>query len=42
MKGLPNASRAEILGCGHMAQFTHAEALAEATRRFLTPSSNGI
>jgi pimeloyl-ACP methyl ester carboxylesterase len=37
MKGLPNATRAELSGCGHMAQFTHPEVLAEATWRFLRP-----
>jgi pimeloyl-ACP methyl ester carboxylesterase len=36
LRGLPSISRAEIAGCGHMAQFTHPEALAEATRRFLS------
>ena len=35
MQGLPCVSRAELSGCGHMPQFTHAEVLAEATRRFL-------
>ena len=35
LEGLPNAGRTEIRGCGHMAQFTHPEILAEITRRFL-------
>jgi len=35
MKGLPNAKRVEISGCGHMGHFTHPEVLAEITRRFI-------
>ncbi len=37
MGGLPNATRAEISGCGHLPLFTHPEVLAELTYRFLTP-----
>jgi pimeloyl-ACP methyl ester carboxylesterase len=35
--GLPNATRVELTGCGHMPIFTHPEALAEVAYRFLTP-----
>jgi len=36
-RGLPNASRAEIVGCGHLPQFTHAGIIAELVTRFLQP-----
>jgi pimeloyl-ACP methyl ester carboxylesterase len=35
LDGLPHAQRAELAGCGHMAHFTHPEALAEVVGRFL-------
>ncbi len=35
LDGLPNATRAEISGCGHMPQFTHPELLAELIERYL-------
>jgi hypothetical protein len=37
MSGLPDATRAEISGCGHLPVFTHPEVLAELVHRFLTP-----
>ncbi len=37
LEGLPNAGRVEIGGCGHLPFLSHAEALAEVVRRFLTP-----
>jgi pimeloyl-ACP methyl ester carboxylesterase len=37
LAGLPNAGRVELAGCGHVPQFTHPEALAQVTRRFLMP-----
>ena len=37
MSGLPNATRAEIGGCGHLPMFSHPDVLAELTYRFLTP-----
>lgn len=37
LAGLPDATRAEITGCGHVPMFTHPEVLAELTQRFLTP-----
>lgn len=36
-QGLPSAGVAVIEGCGHLPYYTHAEALAELVRRFLTP-----
>jgi 3-oxoadipate enol-lactonase len=36
LRGLPNAVRAELQGCGHLPFFSHPEVLAEVTRRFLT------
>jgi pimeloyl-ACP methyl ester carboxylesterase len=35
--GLPNVRRLELVNCGHFPFFTHAEALAEFVRQFLTP-----
>jgi pimeloyl-ACP methyl ester carboxylesterase len=37
LQGLPNAARVVIPDCGHMASYTHPEALALITRDFLTP-----
>jgi 3-oxoadipate enol-lactonase len=37
MAGLPDATRAEITGCGHLPVFTHPEVVAELVHRFLTP-----
>ncbi len=37
LRGLPNAGRVELPDCGHMTHYSHAEALAEVVRRFLTP-----
>jgi aminoacrylate hydrolase len=37
LQGLPNAGRIVIPGCGHMASYTHPEAVASITRDFLTP-----
>jgi pimeloyl-ACP methyl ester carboxylesterase len=37
LQGLPNAGRVVIPGCGHMASYTHPEAVAAITRDFLTP-----
>jgi pimeloyl-ACP methyl ester carboxylesterase len=37
MAGLPDATRAEIEGGGHLPIFTHPEVLAELVHRFLTP-----
>src|SRR6266849_3638695 len=34
---LPSAGRVAIPGCGHMASYTHPEAVASITRDFLTP-----
>ena len=39
LQGLPNAGRVVIPGCGHMASYTHPEAVASITRDFLTPPS---
>jgi len=36
LAGLPHVERLEIAGCGHMPQFSHPAAMAEATREFLT------
>jgi pimeloyl-ACP methyl ester carboxylesterase len=35
LRGLPNAARAEIEGCGHLPQFTHPEVYAEIIEQFL-------
>jgi pimeloyl-ACP methyl ester carboxylesterase len=35
LMGLPNVARVELANCGHMAIFTHPEALAEVTTEFL-------
>jgi len=37
LRGLPNAGRVVIEGCGHMPYYTHPEVLAEVVRQFLTP-----
>jgi pimeloyl-ACP methyl ester carboxylesterase len=37
LRGLPHASRVELVGCGHFPQFTHPEVLVEVVRCFLTP-----
>jgi pimeloyl-ACP methyl ester carboxylesterase len=37
LRGLPNAGRVVLQGCGHTPSYTHPEALAEVVRRFLTP-----
>ena len=39
LKGLPNAGRVTISGCGHTPSFTHPELLAALVRDFLTPPS---
>jgi pimeloyl-ACP methyl ester carboxylesterase len=39
LQGLPNAGRVVIPGCGHVASYTHPEAVASITRDFLTPPS---
>jgi pimeloyl-ACP methyl ester carboxylesterase len=39
LKGLPNVTRVEFPGCGHLPYFTHPELLAEVTQRFLTPAA---
>ena len=39
--GLPVAARAEIVGCGHMPQFTHPGIVAELVTRFLSPAACG-
>jgi pimeloyl-ACP methyl ester carboxylesterase len=36
-RGLPNATRVELTGCGHVPMFTHPDVLAEVVYRFLTP-----
>jgi 3-oxoadipate enol-lactonase len=37
LTGLPHAARAELSQCGHFAHLTHAAAVAEVVRNFLTP-----
>ena len=37
LSALPDVTRAEISGCGHLPLFTHPEVLAELTYRFLAP-----
>jgi pimeloyl-ACP methyl ester carboxylesterase len=39
LRGLPNAGRVELPGCGHFPYLTHADVLAEVVRGFLTPRS---
>ena len=39
--GLPHVTRAELVHCGHMPQFTHAELVAELVEHFLMPESCG-
>ena len=41
LRGLPNAGRAQLAGCGHNPLFSHPEVLAELTRQFLTPPADG-
>jgi pimeloyl-ACP methyl ester carboxylesterase len=36
-RGLPNAGRVELSGCGHNPILSHPEVLTEVVRRFLTP-----
>lgn len=36
LEGLPHVERVELAGCGHMPQFSHPAAMAEATRGFLS------
>ena len=36
LAGLPQVERVELAGCGHMPQFSHPAAMAEATREFLS------
>jgi pimeloyl-ACP methyl ester carboxylesterase len=37
LRGLPNAGRVTVQGCGHVPSYSHPEVLAEIVRRFLTP-----
>ena len=37
LKGLPNAKRIVVEGCGHVPGYSHPEVLAEVVRQFLTP-----
>lgn len=37
LRGLPNARQIELVGCGHLAAFTHPEPLAALVCEFLTP-----
>jgi pimeloyl-ACP methyl ester carboxylesterase len=37
LRGLPNAVRIELTGCGHNPIFTHPEVLADVVGHFLTP-----
>jgi pimeloyl-ACP methyl ester carboxylesterase len=39
VRGLPNAGRVEVRGCGHFPYLTHPDVLAEVVRGFLTPPS---
>jgi pimeloyl-ACP methyl ester carboxylesterase len=41
LRGLPNAGRAVIAGCGHTPSYTHPEVFAEVVRQFLTPPPKG-
>jgi pimeloyl-ACP methyl ester carboxylesterase len=41
LRGLPNAGRVVIEGCGHVPSYTHPEVLVEVIRQFLTPPSHG-
>lgn len=41
LRGLPHVGRVELPDCGHNPLFTHPEALADITRRFLTPPGQG-
>lgn len=40
MKGLPNAGKVILEGCGHMPAYTHSEMLAAVVRQLLTPPPN--
>ncbi len=42
LKGLPNAGRVMIEGCGHTPSYTHPEVLAEVVRQFLTPAPRPV
>jgi pimeloyl-ACP methyl ester carboxylesterase len=42
LKGLPNAGRVLIEGCGHTPSYTHPEVLAEVVKHFLTPAPSAI
>jgi pimeloyl-ACP methyl ester carboxylesterase len=42
LKGLPNAGRVMIEGCGHTPSYTHPEVLAEVVRQFLTPAPSAM
>lgn len=37
LQGLPHCARAELQDCGHLAHYTHPEAVAALVRQFLTP-----
>jgi pimeloyl-ACP methyl ester carboxylesterase len=37
LRGLPNAARVELVDSGHMSHYSHAPAIAELVRHFLTP-----
>jgi pimeloyl-ACP methyl ester carboxylesterase len=37
LRGLPNAGRVVVEGCGHVPGYSHPEVLAEVVRQFLTP-----
>jgi pimeloyl-ACP methyl ester carboxylesterase len=40
-RGLPNATRRDIAGCGHYPQYTHPREMAEVIVSFLSPKSPG-
>jgi pimeloyl-ACP methyl ester carboxylesterase len=39
LRGLPNAGRVVLEGCGHVPSYTHPEVYAEVVRQFLTPAA---
>jgi pimeloyl-ACP methyl ester carboxylesterase len=39
LRGLPNAGRVVLEGCGHLPNYSHPEVYAEVVRQFLTPPS---
>ncbi len=41
LRGLPSVARVELPNCGHLPQFTHPEAMADAVQRFLMPPPCG-